>query len=286
MRRTPPDLSATRRRQGAFLADLTGIAPRTDAEREAVFLRPPSGSVAERWHVYAHGYLARLVEALELEYAALARILGPDAFGALVARYLAVFPPRSFDLSGAGDRLPRLLEFDALSAELPFLADLARLERAAAVAFTAAAAEPLAWEAFRGLAPDAAASLRLRLAPGVVLVESEWPIADLWRCRLGEDDEDVSIPLEERPQRVLVWRTGGRVRVAALPEIEAALVAAAGGGDASLEDLAALSGLDRDAAMLPAVLEAFHSLVDRRIFVRKRSAGWTGALEIPKEELR
>jgi hypothetical protein len=286
MRRTPPDVSATRRRQGAFLADLTGIAPRSDAEREAVFRRPPAGTVAGRWHVYAHGYLARLGEALELEYAAIERILGPDAFAALVARYVAVFPPRSFDLSSAGDRLPRFLEFDPLSAELPFLADLARLERAAAVAFTAADAEPLAWETLRALDPDAAASLRLRLAPGVALVESDWPVADLWTCRLETDGESDAIPLEGRPQRALVWRTGSRVRVAALPETEAALVAAAGGGDASLEDLAALSGLDRDAATLPAMLEAFLSLVERGIFVRKRSAGWTGALEIPKEELR
>lgn len=286
MRRTPPEPSATRRGQRAFLADLTGIAPRGDAEREAVFRRPPAGTVAERWHVYAHGYVARLGEALGLEYAAIERILGPDAFAALVARYVAVFPPRSFDLSSAGDRLPRFLEFDPLSSELPFLPDLARLERAAAAAFTAADAEPLAWEALRSLPAEEASTLRFGLTPGVALVESEWPIADLWRCRFDEGEEDTSIPLEGRPQRVLVWRADGRVRVASVSEVEAALVAAAGAGNVSLEDAAGLSGLVEDAAGVGAMLDAFRSLVERGIFVHKRSTGWTGALEIPKEEIR
>ena len=286
MRRTPPDLSATRRLQGAFLADLSGSAVRTDAERESVFRRPPVGTVADRWHVYAHGFLARLEEALGLEYAAISAILGPDAFAALVARYVTVFPPRSFDLAHAGDRLPRFLDFDPLSADLPFLADLARLERAAAVCFTAADAVPLDWEALRALSAEEAAARRVRLAPGVALVESEWPIADLWRCRFDDGDTGVAVPIVGRGQRVLVWRAAGRVRVTALSGVEAGLVAAAGSGDASLEDLAALSGLDGDAAKLSAMLDAFRSLVERGIFVHKRSAGWTGALEIPKEELR
>jgi putative DNA-binding protein len=284
MRRTPPELSATRRLQGAFLADLAGSAVRTDPEREAAFRRPPAGTVADRWHVYAHGYLVRLTEALELEFAAIRWILGADAFAALAARYVAVFPPRSFDLAHAGDRLPRFLDFDPLTAELPFLPDLARLERAASAAFTAEDETPLDWEALRARTPDAAAALRLRLASGVALVESDWPIADLWMCRFGGDDDAVSIGVEGRPQRALVWRADSRVRVAAVSEAEAAFVSAATSGDVTLEDAAELSGWAPETAGLDALLAAFRALVERGIFVHGRSAGWTGALEIPKEE--
>jgi hypothetical protein len=285
MRRTPPELSATRRLQGAFLADLTGSAVRTDAEREAAFRRPPAGTAADRWHVYAHGYLVRLTEALELEFAALARILGRDAFAALVGRYATVFPPRSFDLARAGDRLARFLEFDALCVDLPFLPDLARLERAAADGFTAADASPLGWDELRALPPGEAAALRFRLAPGVSMIESEWPIADLWMCRFAAEDDAAPIPIEGRPQRALVWRTAGRVRVAPLTESEAAILSAAGAGDSSLEDVVELAGLGEDASALDAMLAAFRALVERGIFVHGRSAGWTGALEISKEKL-
>lgn len=283
MRRTLPEAAATRRLQGAFLADLTGTAPRTEVEREAAFARPPRGTVADRWHVYAHGYAARLTEALGLEYSAIAGILGPEAFAALVARYVAVFPSRSFDLANAGDRLARFLEFDGLTVELPFLSDLARLERAVAVCFTAADAVPLDWEDLRRSDPAEIATRRLGLAPGVRLVESPWPIVDLWATRFEEDLGTVSVPLEDRPQRALVFRRDGRVRVEPVTGAEAALVEAAGPG-VTLDELKELSGTADDD--VPAMLEAFRGLVERGIFVHLRSAGWTGALELSMEESR
>ena len=284
MRRPLPEPRETLRLQRAFLDDLIGRAPRSEAEREAVFRRPPRGTVADRWHVYAHGYLARLTEALGLEFAAVARILGREAFAALIARYIAVFPPRSFDLADAGDRLSRFLEFDVLSSELPFLPDLARLERAASVCFTAADPRPVAWEDLRGRAPEEVAALRLGLAPGVTLIASDWPVSELWACRLEENDDAVSIPLDGPPERLLVYRNGVGVRVAALSPPEASLVAAAGAGDLTLEELQELSGTAADASSVGAMLDAFRSLVERGIFVHKRSTGWTGALEIPKED--
>ena len=94
MRRPRPDDTDTFVLQEAFLDDVTGRRPRTDAQREAAFRRPPRGSVAARWHVYACGFFARVEDAMGLEYAAIRRILGTGAFADLIARYLDVFPPR------------------------------------------------------------------------------------------------------------------------------------------------------------------------------------------------
>jgi hypothetical protein len=285
MRAPRREAPVTARLQRAFLDDLTGRRPRSDADRDAAFRRPRRGTVADRWHVYAHGYTARIVEALEQECAAVRRILGPESFTALVERYVAVFPPRSFDLANVGDRLARFLEFDPLSQELPFLADLARLERAVAEAFVDADAAPLRWEGLRALSPEDAASLRLGLAPGVLLLRSAWPLADLWRARLEEDDEAIAITVEGRPTRALVHRRGGRVRVEELSEAEAGLVEAAGPGDVTLVDLQTLSGTSADADGMARLLSGFQALVEREVFVHKRSTGWTGALEKLKEEL-
>jgi hypothetical protein len=282
MRATRPD--GTHRLQKELLDDLVGRMPRSEAGREAVFRKPRRGTVADRWHVYAHGYAARLIEALELEYAAVARILGPEAFAALVGRYTAVFPPRSFDLANAGDRLARFLDFDAVTLELPFLPDLARLERAVAVCFTAENAAPIRWSDLSQRAPEDVAILRLRLAPGVALADSAWPLADLWRARLQEDDAAVSIRLEGRPSRALVFRRDGRVVVEEISTVEAALVESAGPGDLTLADLKELSGTPDEPESVAALLEAFRRLTERGVFVHKRSTGWTGALEIPKEE--
>jgi len=281
MRRPQPDAPDTFRLQRAFLEDLTGKRPRSAAERAVVFRRPRHGSVEERWHVYAHGYLARITEAAGLEYAATRRILGDAAFASLLDRYLAVFPPRSFDLSRVGDRLASFLEFDRLSVDLPFLPELACLERAISEAFVARDAEPVTWTQLANLGAGAVAALRFALTPGVALLRSDWPLHEIWTCRFEEDDDAVSIALVGRPSNVLVYRQDARVRVDAISGAEAALVEAARIGDASLEDLEVLS----DAGKPENLVRDFHALVAREVFVSSQSAGWTGALEIPKEEI-
>jgi len=279
MRRPRPEDGETRTIEQEFLDDLNGRRPRADAQREAAFRRPRRGSVADRWHVYAHGYVARIVEAMRLEYAATRRILGEEAFADLVERYVAVFPPRAYDLAHAGDRLPVFLELDRLSIELPFLADLAKLERAIAAAFVAADGEPLSWAGLAAREPDEVAALRLGLLPGATVLRSPWPLNALWACRFQEDDDAVSVPVEGQPSRVLVYRREGHVRVQPVSELEAALVEAASCGDATLSELQELAG----AADPELVVLAFRALVEREVFVLRRSTGWTGALEFSKE---
>jgi hypothetical protein len=225
------------------------------------------------------------VPAVGLEYAALRRILGEEAFEALLARYLAVFPPRSFDLGHAGDRLAVFLEFDRLAMELPFLPDLARLEQTISESFVAKDDTPATWEQLRRRSPEELLALRFGLLPGVTLVRSSWPLDELWACRFEEDDDAVSIALEGRPANVLVFRLDGRVRVEAVDDGQAALVEAASCGDATLPDLQELTGARADAAGLAGLVEAFRALAERDVFVIKRSTGWTGALEFPKEEI-
>jgi hypothetical protein len=284
MRRPRPEGPALPELQSAFLDDLTGRRARSDAERGQAFRRPRRGSTSSRWRVYAHGYLARIVEVLGLEYAAIRRILGEDAFEALAERFLGVFPPRSFDLGRAGERLAAFLEFDRLAVDLPFLPDLARLEHTIAVSFVAADAAPAGWGGLRRRSPEELVALRFGLLPGVALVRSSWPLDELWACRFEGDDEAISVALEGRPANVLVFRRDGRVRVERIGEAEALLLEAASCGDATLADLQELTGASADAAGLERFVEAFRGLAERDVFVIQRSTGWTGALEVLKEE--
>ena len=284
MRRPRPEEPILREAQAEFLDDLTGRRPRTPGARAAAFRCPPRGSVEDRWLVYGHGYLARIAEVLGLEYAAIRRILGAAAFEALVARYLDVFPPRSFDLSRAGDRLPAFLEFDRLSVDLPFLPDLAKLERTISVSFVAADGVPAGWEELRRHSLEQLLALRFGLLPGVALVRSSWPLDELWACRFEGDDGAVSVALAGRPANVLVYRRDGRVRVERVGDAEALLVEAATCGDATLADLQQLTGAGADSAGLARFVDAFRALAERDVFVIQQSTGWTGALELLKEE--
>ncbi len=227
--------SAMRDMQAAVIGHLAFQQPLGAVARDALIRPPPQGSKAQRWHVYEHGYLARIVDALQLEYRAVARIIGDGPFHALVRRYLTRCVPRSFDLGHAGDRFADFLEGDELTCALPFLPDLARAERHLAEAFVAGDAEPLTWSALRVLDPAAVLDLRVRARPGTGLVRSRWPIADLWRLH-DVPDEDVDVALEDRSQIVLIHRVGFAARLSTIGALEASLVELALAGDTSLAE--------------------------------------------------
>ena len=142
-----------------------------------------------RWAIYSSGYVARLVEALENDYPAIRRILGEVPFGSLTARYVRRFPPRSFDIGRAGERLSTFLEDDPLASELRFLPDLARYEWSLAEAFVSADSVPLAWSELAALGPEAVADATFRLRPGATLIRSSWPLLELWGAKdLADED--------------------------------------------------------------------------------------------------
>lgn len=117
------------------------------AAREAAALVPagradsvvrPSASLSapERVGVYHDMYLGRMREALESDYPALARFLGPEAWRRLVAAYVQAHPSRSYTLNVLGRGLPGFVR----TARVPrpaFCHDLARLEWAVSEVFDA-----------------------------------------------------------------------------------------------------------------------------------------------------
>jgi hypothetical protein len=262
--------------QRLLLGEVTGAAPLSASDRDALLLSPPSGTRADRLAVYSNGYLARLAEALEGDYPAVRRILGPGAFGLLARRYLAACPPRSHDLGHAGDRLPRFLESDPLAAELPFLPDLAALERALAVAFVTEDAVPLGFEEIAALPCDLLPDLAVAPAPGVEVLRSRWPLVALLRCKDVEDDADVSLPLEGSPGIVLVHRRGLAAVCDEIGEDEAAVVEAGRWGGVTLAELqsrAERHSGEEGAARLAA---AFRRLVLFGVFIADSTNTRTG----------
>ena len=123
-------------------------AGRTDA-----VVRPSASLTApERVGVYHDMYLARMREALESDYPALARFLGPEAWESLVSAYVQAHPSRSYTLNVLGRGLPRFVR----TARVPrpaFCRDLARLEWAVAEVFDAPETPPLTEAKLASVAP-------------------------------------------------------------------------------------------------------------------------------------
>jgi hypothetical protein len=170
------------------------VAPSGVVEGLALETALPMGGVAsliagddrmtpiERVEVYANGYFYRLLDVLKEDFPATLAVVGPDNFHNLVTGYLVEYPPTEPSLYYAGRNFADYLSTHPLRERRPFLADLARLERATLESFHAADAPALEADAIRSLAPAAWPALVMRAHPATRLVACAWRVDEVLRA--------------------------------------------------------------------------------------------------------
>jgi hypothetical protein len=241
---------ALQRREVRALAGWTRPLARADAARGLAAYVANAGAHAER--------------ALGARYPTVRALLGDTAFAALARRHWHDAPPSCGDLAAWGGRLPAALADDAQLAELPYLAEVARLDDAVARAEQAAdaVAQP---DTLLRLADTAAERLVLRAAPGLCLLDGRHPAVAIWRAHHDPAWHDQPDPFADaraalaagRGETALVWRDGWTVRVAAPPAPAAHFIREALIGARPLADALATAGdaLDFAAWLAPAVAD-------------------------------
>jgi hypothetical protein len=158
-------------------------------------------SAVERLDVYAGMYFFRIRDVLRDEYARTAALLGDDAFHNLVVDYLQACRPSHPSLREVGARLPGFLAAHPTGGDRPWLAELARLERARLELYDGPDTEALTIEALRATPPERFGALRLRPISCHALLENRFGVSALWR---GEDAHARSPA--PGPETLLVWR--------------------------------------------------------------------------------
>ena len=99
--------------------------------------------------------------------------------------FVAETPPRTPILTTYGDEFADFIAAFEPARELPYLADVARLEAARTHAYHAADAVPVDTSQFAALNPDAVSEIRVSLHPSAEIVRSPHPIVTIWamNCR-------------------------------------------------------------------------------------------------------
>jgi hypothetical protein len=210
-----------------------------------------------RFDVYRNNVALSLIEALELGFPAVARLVGADRFRQLAGSFLRQHPPDTPMMMQYGAAFPDFLAQVAALRRYGYLPDVARLEQALRTAYHAADAAPADAGVLETLSPDALLATRLHLAPAVRLVRSAWPIHAIWTHQM----EDGPRP---RPggQTVLITRPDYDPQMSAVDDGTAAFVAAltegATLGDA--HDRAAAAAPDFDLSGALALLLSTHAI--------------------------
>ncbi len=169
----------------------------------------------KRFAVYRNNVIVGLVDALAIRFPAVQRIVGEEFFRAMAGVFVRAHPPRSPLMMDYGEELPDFIDGFAPAAEVPYLADVARLEAARTRAFHAADTVPLPPAAFSSLPAADLERLRLRFCPSVAIVRSRHPIVTIWAMNV---DDAEPTPIEDwQGEDALVSRDGFEVAVRRLP---------------------------------------------------------------------
>jgi hypothetical protein len=188
---------------------------------------PPAGllgrlAVADsrRFSVYRNNVAMGLIGALEARYPVVRRIAGAGAFRALAREFANARKPRSPVMIAYGHDFPDCLD-------LPYLADVARLENAWVEGYHAEDKTAVTIGDLAGLSPEALPGARVEFHPAARLLRFATPAASIWAAHQGDakpgprepwQGEDALVTRPEADVSVTVLPAGGYAFAARLHE--------------------------------------------------------------------
>lgn len=186
----------------AMLADAPSI--------EAAFA-PGRIPVAAGLRIYRNTVFAKLGDALSDLYPVVKLLVGDGFFAYAAHEFVRGHPPRTPVMAEYGEAFPAFLAEFPAAADVPYLADVARLELARHQALNAADRTPLRPDTFKAVPPDSLADIVLSLHPSLRFVDSPYPVDAIWEAHRDDKAPDADIVLPERPTRLLIARPEGAI---------------------------------------------------------------------------
>lgn len=188
-----------------------------DPERgPPAFVSGPNGKAAKkRYNVYRNNVTVSLVDALAATYPATLRITGVDFFRAMARFHVRATPPTSPLLFEYGRGFPDFIQRYEHARSMPWLADVARIERAWLDAYHAADEEPLAPEALASIPAELLSDTVLTPHPATRIVRSRFAAVTIFAVNRSEGPVAPIDP--SAPEDALVTRPGLEVFVRRLP---------------------------------------------------------------------
>jgi hypothetical protein len=225
---------ALRDLQAAFAAHIVA-GNRLDFEALVVGDSIPA---AARLRVYRHHLFHSLGSALAETFPSVTALVGEAFFRQLARDYSAVTLPVQPVLAEYGADFPGFLASHQSGHDLPYLADVARLDWALNRAFHAVRRPALGITDLQALTVEQLPARRLDLQPGTALIESGYPLDRIWALSQPAAGDGMIDP-QAGGVSLLVLRRSDDVAFVLLSPGEAAFVTALARGG-TLEEAAAL----------------------------------------------
>ena len=199
---------------------------------------PDGKAAAKRYSVYRNNVTVSLINALAAVFPAVQRITGVEFFRTMARFHVRATPPTSPLLFDYGRDFPAFIASYQYAQSLPWLADVARIERAWLDAYHAADAAPLSAAALGAIPPGELASATFVAHPATRIVRSRFAAVTIFAANRSEGA--VGKIDAGTPEDALVTRPNDDVVVRHLPEGGAVFIQSLISGQ-SLGEAAALA---------------------------------------------
>ncbi|NMY04964.1 DUF2063 domain-containing protein [Pseudomonas sp. WS 5059] len=168
---------------------------------------------ASRFAVYRNNVHSSLINALADSYPVTLQLVGDRFFRAMAGMYVQAYPPTSPLLNEYGSDLADFIQGFAPAASVPYLADVARLERLRINAYHAADAPVADSQAVINQLQQlpSLGNVRLQLHPSVTTLQSSYAVVALWAAHQTSDTVARLDPWHG--QCALILRNGLEVEV-------------------------------------------------------------------------
>jgi hypothetical protein len=231
----------------------------------AVVAGPANKAATKRYGVYRNNVTVSLINALAAVFPATQRITGSDFFRTMARVHVRTTPPTSPLLFDYGREFPDFIERYEHGRSMPWLADVARIERAWLDAYHAADADPLSPAAFAVIPLEQLGNVVMVPHPATRVVRSRYSALTIFSAN-RTDDPVPRIDASEA-EDALVTRPALDVVVRRLPPGGAAFLQRLIGGEPL--GVAASAALDESGAEfnLPANIAG---MIEAGVFVDAR----------------
>jgi Putative DNA-binding domain len=240
-----------RRPQDSYTTMFSSALLRPERKTPSLITGPKGKGVVKRYNVYRNNVMVSLIGALAAIFPAVRRITGEEFFRAMARFHIRETPPTSVLLFEYGRDFPAFIAAYEYAQDMPWLADVARIERAWLDAYHAADAKPLSPSALTAVPAERLSDLIFMPHPAARIVRSPFAAVTIFAANRVSDPFDTIDAGE--PEDALITRPGFEVDVRRLPaggaEFLAALIAGETLGVAADAALQACPSFDIGAAI-------------------------------------
>ena len=166
-----------------------------------------------RLQIYGNNIRTTLADALKDIYSVTCDIVGEEFFAHLARQYSLTHPPANGDICQYGENLPSFInQFEQLK-DLKYLPDIAKIDWFSHVSFHSPSHETAGIERLAEIPEGFYEQLCFTVHPSVCIIESRYPVFDIWNFAQTDDSETQPPKIDSEGQCVLIIRQADATRV-------------------------------------------------------------------------